>query len=320
MRITSKQRRISKRSSATHLRWTSETHKRDQKQADTMRATILIGSPTWPRIPFSNAKEVATQVIFEDGKGQRVEGPTFDSKVASIAYKRSFYWAEVGGKKRKRKSKGITDTYCSLPPWWTRVLSEEVEAGKLTGEQVQNLILRIGKTCMDSLATRTGYQPVCMAIHPDSVANLHIHFSIATISEENELMGRSASGKTGKKGLRHLGDCNLALLRMNKLHPHPTNKIGVLKAIKGDFDDVALATIIDGQLEQLLPSLKDRALTYGREHALNWVKKAEENKNIDPNALRKENKALRKENETLKGQVSDLTGRLMEAIGGEVSL
>jgi hypothetical protein len=307
MKITSKQRRVSNVRQAKHLVWTSETHKHDRKQADKIRLSVPV-EQAWYRQDVKGADKIACQVLFEDGQGKRVDGERFEKEVAKQARKRSWYMSSG----RKRRVKGIIDTYCGLPPWWGRVLNEELESGRMTEEQVQGVALRLAKACMDTLQKRTGYQPVYISVHPESVNNIHLHFGVANITLNNELCGRSANGKVGKKGLRHAGDCNLALLRMNQALPHANTRAGARKALQGDYDDVAMASVIDHGLEQLLPDLSKRAKEYAIEHASKWVKKAEEKKTFDPKSLRQENERLKKENIELKQEVQSLRSKLLD--------
>lgn len=313
MRIVAKQRRISKKTAAAHLRWNSDVHKRDQVQADALRATAVVSLPI-SREPFPEAEAIAVQYLYErtpeGGLKPQKKEDDFESSLAKLARKKSFYLYETpSGKEMKRKSKGITDTYISLPPWWSKSLADAVKQGTLTAEQVRSLLANLGHKCLSALAKKTGYEPVYFAVHPDSQNNMHIHLGVSSISDEHKLIGRSATGKKGKKGLRHLGDCNLALYRMSKIQPDKTNAIGLRKAVKGvdgrgqvEFDDKFLADLLDSELERTLPGMKPMASRLAKEHVASWVEKARQKQLNHPNEVER----LRTENKALQGQVSDL--------------
>ncbi len=63
---------------------------------------------------------------------------------------------------------------------------------------------------------KVGTEFLYCAAHPDSEENFQIHIGLATINKENELVGDSADGVRGRKGLRHIDDCFLSIWRMSK--------------------------------------------------------------------------------------------------------
>ncbi len=319
MRIINKQRRIGGVKAAKHLVWTSSTHKTDQKAADNLRASISVETPVVYRAPIKHDVDIACQVLYYSHEGKKnakyVNGTEYVKEVSKEMRKRSWYMSSG----RKRKVKGIIDTYVSLAPWWTKVLNEDMESGRLTAEQVKGIVVKLAGKAMDVLKTRTGYEPLYFAVHPESLNNLHVHFGVCNVSESNKLLGRSGGGKTGKRGLRHAGDCNLALMRMNSVLPHPWTRKGAFKALMKDCDDVAMAQAIDSTLAVLLPDRVERAKAMGVAHVKEWVKRADEKTTSDVEVLRKENGELRDENEKLRGEIKVLTGELA-AITGQVDL
>ena len=107
---------------------------------------------------------------------------------------------------------------------------------------------------------------------------------------------------------------------MNKLVPHPDNRIGVIKAIKGDFDDVYLSDRMDTLLQQFLPAQWDKAKEGGIEHCKNWIRKAEEKKVVDPTTILKELKKVKAElAETKKKLIDATTKNLDEALNDDVN-
>lgn len=302
-----------------HLVWTSTTHKTDQKAADNLRASISVETPVVYRAPIKDAASIACQVLYfsQDGnkKVKYANEAEYVKEVSKEDRKRSWYMSSG----RKRKTKGIIDTYISLPPWWTKVLNEDMENGRLTAEEVKKIVVKLAGKAMEVLKKRTGYEPLYFTVHPESLNNLHVHFGVCNVSETNELLGRSGGGSKGKRGLRHAGDCNLALMRMNQILPHPFTRKGALKALTKDCDDVAIAQDIDNTLAVLLPDRVNRAKALGIAHVKEWLKRANEKMTSDVEVLRKENGELRVENEKLKGEIKVLTGELA-ALTGQVDL
>jgi hypothetical protein len=322
-RVMRKGRGLGSKRAVRHLVWTSPTHTRDRDQADKLRSrvAILLDDPRAPRAHLVQSEQIATQLLFvpeEDlqdvptsmagfapaatKKGQKVDPGVFEKVVERERQKRSFYYCEKF--KRKRASKGVIDTYCSIPPWWGKILNREMTAGRLSPSELQNSLVSLGNAAMKTLAQRTNYEPVYMAVHPESEANMHIHFGLGVVDSKNRVLGRSATGKRGKKGLRHAGDCNVALLRLQALAPSAyLNKIA-MKAEQGDFDDVAVSRVIDQRLGMLFPNLREEAREAGVAHAKNWHQRADEKagKKNDPKLLQQKESEI----EALKQRIQEL--------------
>jgi hypothetical protein len=327
MRIVSKQRRVSSKRAASHLRWSSDTHTRDKMAADNLRASVMI-KPKTERTPFPNAESIAMQCLFEKRPGTKpgeevvrpvVKGIEFDEELNQIQRERSFYFGKRltgvhAGKVQRRKAKGILDTYVSIHPWWSKAIAEGIASGSLKPEGVRSSIGNMAFALSSKLGKRTEYQPVYFAVHPDSVNNLHIHFGLATISKDNQLLGRSADGKRGKKGLKHIGDCNLALYRMALVEPSPRNAIAVRQSQKDSWDDVWLSHQMEAELEARFPALKGRAKELALEHVRGWEENYRERKTeVTPT----ETERLRVENKRLKGEMQKLQSENRE-LRGEV--
>lgn len=315
-----KGRGLGSKRAVKHLVWTSATHSRDRDQADKLRAvtSVELEDPRRPRAPLPRAELIATQVLFvqeEDSQdvpssvagfapaskkqGQMVDPNVFEKVLERERRKRSSYYCEKF--KRKRESKGIVDTYCSIPPWWGKLLNRELTAGRLSQENLQKTLVGIGAAGIRTLAQRTQYEPIYMSVHPESESNIHIHFGLGIVDSQNRLLGRSSTGKRGKKGLRHAGDCNVALLRLQALAPSTyLNKIS-MKTELGDFDDVALSRVIDQRLTLAFPHLREEARLAGIAHAKDWHARADAKTG-------KQNALQQKENEidALKRRIQEL--------------
>lgn len=291
--------------------------------------------PKTERTPFPHAESIALQCLFEKRPGVK-EGETvrkpivksveFEEELNQIQRERSFYFGKRltglhAGKVQRRKAKGILDTYISIPPWWGKALAEGLESGSLKPEGVRNTIGHIAYALSTKLGKRTKYEPVYFSVHPDSVNNVHIHLGLATISEDNQLIGRSADGKKGKKGLKHIGDSNLSLYRMAQVEPSPRNAMAVRNSLKDDWDDIYLSHQMNGELETRFPELKERAGELALIHVRGWEENYRERKaEVTPTEterLRAENKQqkvviqkLQSENRELKSEIDRVNREL----------
>jgi len=319
-RVMRKGRGLASKRAVRHLVWTSPTHTRDRDQADKLRSrvAVMLDDPRAPRAHLAQSELLAAQVLFvqeEDvpssvagfapaakRQGQKVDPEVFEKVVERERQKRSFYYCEKF--KRKRASKGVIDTYCSVPPWWGKLLNREVKAGRLSPTDLQTSLISLGNSAMKTLTQRTNYEPVYLAVHPESEANMHIHFGLGVVDGQNRVLGRSATGKRGKKGLRHAGDCNVALLRLQALAPSTyLNKIA-MKAELEDFDDIAVSRVIDQRLGILFPNLRLEAREAGIAHAKNWQQRADEktSKKNEPKILQQQQSEI----EALKRRIQEL--------------
>jgi len=341
--VARKQRRISSPRAAQHLVWTSETHRKDRAAADRLRASVSVSlhPDEVLRKDIQGAGELACQMIFEEdslgekeawtsqfgGKFPRFETPEkFATSVAEVAAERSWYTKGKADGNRKRKTPGVIDTYISIPPWWGRALNAAMKKGVYSTEQVRNALAQIGTTAMAELTKRTGYEPMYISVHPESENNVHFHMGVSTVDKNHKLVGRSASGEGGRKGLKHAGDCNLAIWRMYAMEPNKVVEKPARKALLGNYDDIAMAKVIDKALGETFPQLKPWAEKAGVAHAKRWMQTAEERlqkKSRTEQALESvSNKAARleEENEAIKAKYEAIQRRLqeLEAAGPDV--
>jgi len=338
-RVVKKQRRISSPRAAQHLVWTSDTHRKDRAAADRLRASVSV--PLHPdqvlRKELQGARELACQMIFEEdplgemeawtsqfgGKFPRYKDPEkFASSVAEVAAERSWYTKGKTDGNRTRKTPGVIDTYISIPPWWGRALNAAMKKGIYSTEQVRDALAQISTMAMAELTKRTGYEPVYISVHPESENNVHFHMGVANVSKDHALIGRSASGKGGRKGLKHAGDCNLAIWRMYALENNKVVEKAARKALLGNYDDIAMAKVIDKALGETFPHLKPWAEKAGVAHAKLWMQTAEERlrkrtwaeKAMDENTqLKTKTTRLEEENEALKRRLQEI-----EAAGPDI--
>jgi hypothetical protein len=280
--------------------------------ADNLRSMVMV-KPKIEREAFPHATQISGQCIFENFLGDKPgevirkpvkKGPEFEEELTALAKKRSYYFApRPDGRIQKRPGKGLLDSFISCPPWWTKALAEQLEKGALNPNDVRQTLGLIGTTLVSRLARRTKYEAVYFSTHPDSTNNLHFHLGLASISDENKLIGRSAGGKAGKKGLRNIGNCDLAMYRMSQIQPSPRNAMALKASTKKDFDDIWLSNLLIAELESRFPALKPRAQELAVEHVQAWEEAARDRTAKETPT---ERELLRAENRKLKTEVKEL--------------
>ncbi len=283
---------------AHHLNPHHPIHEQDREQAAILRSRVFVEDPTKEsKLPFTQEHEIGGVYAYVRGvresllqqldKGAKTDSetgefptPELDEFYANIFRNRNFYFKK-GNKKKdgsnyivKMKTDGVKDNTLSLPKMWTKLLSEKLKNGELGADRLNETLETISGKLLKTLADRTGYEPLYAAIHPDTEHNLQFHFGTGSVDPETHcLLGRSASGKRGKQGLREAGFSFLNVwrhaknaklteeeqlrfeercLKLPKLffNDRNTNWDGSEKKPNGGFDDVALAT----SLEELLNS------------------------------------------------------------------
>lgn len=241
---------------------------------------------------------------------------------------RSYYLRK--GKKKKDgtygekrcDTKGVIDTYCTVPQWWTRAIAEEIRQGKLDAKEVKTKLKQIAGVLLLKHEKRTGYEGLYAAVHPDSSSNLQIHLGVGTVDPKtHKLIGRSAGGTRGKRGLKELGDCFLYVWNLSHLGNLPERCLKLPKlcfkqasanwskdGVKDDyhpFDDVALSSFLEKKLEEHFPQCSERAKEIGRSIAVEFSSTVE--KKMETKAdLRSQISNLKNERKALKSEVERL--------------
>jgi hypothetical protein len=311
----------SSRAALRHLIFQNPQHQKDRKKAQLLRARQAIVITRNPKIlkeisDFPKASEVAFMVGFSDQK-RVIFDPTSDPKTGSdlrpevvdfwnkIHHERAFYFRKGKKKKdgtfydKKTPIKGVRECTISLPIGWTKVLKNEVEKGFLNPVQLSKELQEIGQLLLQEMHSRTGYEPLFLTLHPDSVTNLQFHMGLGSVDPlTKKLLGRSGTGEEGKKGLREAGfvflnvwrnakkaklnpeqlkrfeEENLKIPRMKFADSHTDWDGNSLKTKAGfplSFDDVALALKLETLLEERFPELAKTAEEVGVDYATNWV-------------------------------------------------
>jgi hypothetical protein len=135
-----------------------------------------------------------------------------------------------------------------------------------------------------------------ISVHPDSETNIQFHLGVAAVDPKtHQLLGRSATGEKGRKGLREAGFAFLNVWRhaqKAKLTPEEqvkfeekflklpkfafakthTNWDGSEKKQHGGFDDIALAVRLEKLLAEEFPEFVDVAEKNAVEIATKWAR------------------------------------------------
>ncbi len=329
-RVTKRVRNVKTVTAMRHLVFTSEQHERDRKAADRLRSVEFVAVPLRagekPR-SFPEAAEFSGVGLFEKGRLMQTTPEEFEIALVAARADAGRYWVKSKKQKRngepalqKRNVDGLRDCYFSFPPWVTEYLARMLEKGKFRKARIvaSNVMEKVG----EALGKRTGYIPVGAALHPDNRLALGFHIQFKVVSGE-KLLGRSANGTKGRKGLRLLGDSNLALSRFAEFIPVDAKM--KKKFESKDWDDLALDQVMKAALKENLADDWDAIERAGKAYAENWKQRRDD-------ALRETDKAkrlqaelnrLQDETDFLKAQNKSLLedrGKLVEDFEAELKL
>jgi hypothetical protein len=333
MRVTKKTRSVRRKTQVLHYVFGSKQHEIDAAAANKLRSVrympVEIIEPESKKRPFGGSKEIAKLVAGNairlspplgggSGRGGFALVKDVENYVDRICDLGSPVHCERPKKGRPPKKDGtltmetytvkepLKDTYFSLPPWVGQFLSCIVELDAEEAGWAQAVAFEAAQAAAAVLEERSGYRVEGIALHPDAHGAFGFHLQYLT-AVDGELLGRSADGKRGRKGLRLAGDVNLALHRFDAVEEVP----GAWKKVveERDYDDVAM----DGPLcaavlrmveekfgEPGLETLKKMSLDYVKDWKAGAEGKAREDK------LKKEVERLTKENSDLRGRIEKL--------------
>jgi len=203
--------------------------------------------------------------------------PEFVSNSKKAWYRRK---DKRGNRKPKREASGLLETNVALSTGLSMVLADLVREGMM--DDVRSIMLVATDSGMKLLCERTGYLEAYLSLHPDAEGTVSTHFGLWPIDpEKHELIGRSANGKKGRKGLRTLGDCYISILRHHRaigLHADLVRQPEKNRAER-DPDDWAVGEEMDRVVRREIgklpngPDLLKRAEEYQREAAEDWLKR-----------------------------------------------
>jgi hypothetical protein len=198
---------------------------------------------------------------------------------------------------RKWKTKGIKEHSVSLPVGWSLLFAEKVKKRQLPASDLADALKSIGLKLLSESAKRTGYEALYLTTHADSPTNVHFEFGLGSVDPvTHKLLGRSATGKRGKQGLREAGFDFLNTWRNSKhaqITPEEQTKFeanflkipkmkfskqgndwkGKESVLNGGFDDIALSLEVEKLLKEKFPDFSLAADAYAKDHSTAAVKR-----------------------------------------------
>lgn len=289
MKVTAKVRKVRSNRQGEHYLFKSRTHEIDERAARKRRAKVFVqvGELEKPKKAFPKAKEVCSV-------GVRVEPPKGGSGKASfeLATEEEFlkginearqpsagvYFVPHASKTKKdgspvmqkRRTDALSDAYFSMPPWYAEFFAAVIDSRPEMSVVVMGAAFRAAAAAAAALEERTGYEPVSLAVHPDGETALGFHIQFRKI-RDGKLLGRSACGDVGRKGLRLAGDVNLALHRFDAVEVVPGSWKKVVE--ERDYDDVAMDVALLKALDLEVEAIAGKdGVEYVRSMAKDYVR------------------------------------------------
>ena len=231
--------------------------------------------------PFPRDREVGFVGHYQSGKFAIQNEKRFVADYEANA-ENAWYWRQDKreGRNPTKGESGLVETNAALSSGYAMVLAAIAAKGDV--RIVRNIMRVVGESGMAMLGERSGYKPVFMACHPDWEGTMSVHFGLSPVDfEKRMLIGRSADGKRGRKGLRTLGDSFTSVLRHSRLIELPADLLKLPKANlrKRKPDDWAVAEEMDRVVREELSKLPDgpellrQADEYQKEAAEDWLRR-----------------------------------------------
>lgn len=281
-RVCKKQKRVKATNAKTARRVSKHLLMGDQHDSDRAAAEKLRSFPTVPRLkqsPFPREREFGFAGHWIEGKFHIQGDDDFvDMNLACKENAFYLYKDPRGNREDRVRVTGIVETNVAISSGLARELAAVVNGGDIL--KARSLALTAGKAGMECLAKRTGYSPAYMALHPDSVGTVSFHFGLWPVDPEKRcLIGRSAGGKKGRRGLRLLGDAFMSVLRHDQAIALPADLVHQpLQNLKErDPDDWAIGLTLDRVIRDEISCWPDgenilkRVDDYQRQAALEWL-------------------------------------------------
>lgn len=256
-----------------------EQHDKDRAEAEKLRSFPVVPRLKQPEFPREH--EFGWAGHWVDGGFRIQNNEEFVSMNVLYKTQAVYHYIDPRGNRAPRvRIAGIIETNVSFSSGLARELAALVDAGKL--EEAQVMTLAAAKAGMEKLEKRTGYRGAYMALHPDAVGTLSIHYGLWPVDPEKRcLIGRSAGGKRGKRGFRMIGDAFMAVLRHHRAIGLPEDLIRqpMKNMRKRHPDDWSVGLAMDKVVRRELGKLPDgeeilkRAAEYQRGAARDWLER-----------------------------------------------
>jgi hypothetical protein len=285
-RISKKQKRVKATNRKTAARVSRHLVMGDQHDNDREAAARIRAFPVVPKLeqaPFPHERKVGFVGHFINGEFC-VQGPANFEKMNVACKANAWYWRHDprGNREPRLKISGIVETNVAISAGLAHVLADMAKEEKF--DDVRRLTLCAGKAGMEEFERRSGYWAAYMALHPDSEGTLSAHFGLWPVDrKERKLIGRSATGKKGRRGLRTLGDAFMSVLRHHFAIGLPANLVWrPLENLKErDPDDWAVGLVMDRVLREEISKLPNgqkllqQADEYQKAAARDWLARYE---------------------------------------------
>ena len=287
-RVSSKQKRVRYRSkksakNATRHLKPGDHHDRDRKAAEKLRQFPNVARKT--QGPFPKEREVALVGHYKNKRFVIQTGVDFERDNLA-AKKDAWYWKidKRPGRKPIPTETGLVETNAALSTGLAMVLAGLVRAGQMG--QVRDIMRLAAEKGMAVLERRSGYIPTYMALHPDAEGTLSVHYGLSPVNpDKHVLVGISATGKRGRKGIRNMGDALISILRHDRAIGLPEHLLRLPKSkLKMAMVDWAVAEEMDRVVREELSrlpdgaALLDQAGKYQREAAEDWLLRYKQSK------------------------------------------
>jgi len=282
---------------ALHL-FLGDEHDIDRVEAEKLRQYHLV--PRKKQHPFPFARVVGfTGCWFETDRRAffKIQEKNEFVQTFTERLKMSYYLRKDrrGNRKARPQPSSPIETNIALRTGLSLVLAELARAGEVNF--VHSLYVKAATTGMEVLEKRTGYRRSYMAGHPDAQGTLSVHFGLWSVDKiEHKLIGRSANGKPGRKGLRTLGHCFRSLLLLDDALPLPLRAMERPKKNLStrDPDDWAALQAMNQVVEAALsrrrdgPELLAKAKKYQEEAAEDWLRRSQGGSGMSPERQRQQ--------------------------------
>lgn len=267
------------RAKALHLLLGNE-HFHDRAQAEKLRMFPFV--PRKQQAAFPDDVKIGFSGHYrQDGKfeiqNRKQFITAFEANVENAYYMRI---DKRPRRKPRREDTGLLETNAAISTGPARVLADLVRAGR--HDFVRNTLRLASEAGMAVLSERSGYLPAYLAVHPDAEGTVSTHFGAWPVDPERHvLIGRSATGTPGRKGLRNLGKCFTSILRHDRAIGLPNEVTARPRKNRDerDTDDWALGEEMDrvvrAEISKLPngPKLLTLADEYQREAAEDWFRR-----------------------------------------------
>lgn len=251
-----------------------------------------LSTPYQKRSEFSNWKEVTFKGHFLEGEFRDQDSKTFvltNVRLKEKYSKRKMFQVKKGKtyELTKKVNTPVYEMTCDLSNGLSSILNDLSKTNPQKVKAISMAAVRKAEVFLKELTKSndgsSSWVPFSGTCHPDAFDKLSFHFQLATVNEDNILVGRSANRVKGKVGLRTLGPAFLNILRHSQYVNVPedllrTPKLKLAGFKTGKADDFELASFMEAAVKE---SIKEVGLQVNEtvlrsinlSYASKWLKK-----------------------------------------------